>query len=265
LEEGIEGLAHISEFSWIKKIQKPSEVLSIGDEVECMILGYDLQAGRVSLGLKQVTANPWDDIEGKYPAGTRLARKVVKITNAGAFVNLEEGIDGFLHGDDISWTKKVRHPGSELSVGQEVEVIVLELDRETHNIRLGIKQLSEDPWQSFAGTYKPGSFVEGEVSSITEFGIFVKVPGGIEGLIHKTNLTETREENPDEALKKYKAGDRIKAVVLELQPDKQKVAFSIRDYQKKVQRDELSRYMAAEESSDSKYTLGDFLKSKGNN
>jgi small subunit ribosomal protein S1 len=264
LEEGIEGLAHISEFSWIKKIQKPGEVLSIGDEVECMILGYDLQAGRVSLGLKQVTANPWDNIEEKYPVGTRLVRKVIKVTNAGAFVNLEDGIDGFLHGDDISWTKKVRHPGSELSVGQEVEVIVLELDGETHNIRLGIKQLSEDPWQSFAGAYKPGSFVEGEVSSITEFGIFVKVPGGIEGLIHKTNLTENREENPDEALKKYKAGDRIKAVVLELQPDKQKVAFSIRDYQKKVQRDELSRYMAAEESSDSKYTLGDFLKSKGN-
>jgi small subunit ribosomal protein S1 len=265
LEEGIEGLAHVSEFSWVRKIQKPGEVLSIGDEVECMILGYDLQAGRVSLGLKQVTANPWNDIEEKYPVGTRLSRKVVKITNAGAFINLEEGIDGFLHGDDISWTKKVKHPGSELSVGQDVEVMVIGIDQENHNIRLGIKQLSEDPWQSFADTYKPGSLVEGEVSSITEFGIFVKVPGGIEGLIHKSNLPENREENPDEALKKYQVGDKIKAVVLELQPEKQKVAFSIRDYQKKVQRDELSRYMAAEESEDSTYTLGDFLKSKGTN
>jgi small subunit ribosomal protein S1 len=262
LEEGIEGLAHISEFSWVKKIQKPEEVINIGDETECMILGYDLQAGRVSLGLKQVTTNPWNDIDEKYPIGTRLTRKVVKITNAGAFIELEEGIDGFLHGDDISWTKKVKHPGSELQVGQEVEIMVIGIDRESRSVRLGIKQLSEDPWQSFAETYKPGTLVEGEVSSITDFGIFVKVPGGIEGLIHKSNLPENRDENPDDAIKKYHVGDKIKAVVLELQPDKQKVAFSIRDYQKKVQRDEISRYMAAEESDGSTFTLGDFLKSK---
>jgi small subunit ribosomal protein S1 len=227
-----------------------------------MILGYDLQAGRLSLGLKQVTANPWTDIDTRYPVGTRLIRKVVKITNAGAFVDLEEGIDGFLHGDDISWTKKIKHPGSELSVGQEIEVMVISVDPATRNIRLGIKQLTEDPWQSFADTYKPGALVEGEVSSITDFGIFVRVPGGIEGLIHKSNLPENRDENPDELLKKHHVGDKIKAVVLELQPEKQKVAFSIRDYQKKVQRDELSRYMAAEESDDSTFTLGDFLKSK---
>jgi small subunit ribosomal protein S1 len=263
LEEGIEGLAHISEFSWVKKIQKPEEILKPNDEVECMILGYDLQAGRVSLGLKQVNANPWNDVDEKYPVGTRLTRKVVKITNAGAFIELEEGIDGFLHGDDISWTKKIKHPGSELEAGQEIEIMVIAVDRESRSIKLGIKQLSEDPWQSFSETYKPGTMVEGEISSITDFGVFVKVPGGIEGLIHKTNLTETREENPDEALKKYHVGDKIKAVVLEIQPDKQKVAFSIRDYQKKVQRDELSRYMAAEESDDSTFTLGDFLKSKG--
>jgi len=262
LEEGIEGLAHISEFSWVKKIQKPQDLVKPNDVVECMILGYDLQAGRVSLGLKQVTANPWEDIEERYPVGTRLSRKVVKITNAGAFVQLEEGIDGFLHIDDLSWTKKVKHPGSELTVGQEVEVMVTSLDKESRNIRLGIKQLSEDPWKNFGESYRPGSPVEGEVSSVTDFGIFVRVPGGIEGLIHKTNLTENREENPDDALKKYKVGDKIKAVVLEVQSDKQKLAFSIRDYQKKVQRDELSRYMAEEELGGSTFTLGDFLKSK---
>jgi small subunit ribosomal protein S1 len=265
IEEGIEGLAHISEFSWVKKIQKPSEVVSIGDEVECMILGYDLQAGRVSLGLKQVTTNPWSAVDEKYPTGTRLTRKVVKLTNVGAFIQLEEGIDGFLHGDDISWTKKVKHPGSEIQVGQDVEIMVIGIDRENRNIKLGIKQLSDDPWQSFAAAYKPSSLVEGEVSSVTDFGIFVKVPGGIEGLIHKSNLSENREENPDEAIKRFHVGDKVKAVILELQPDKQKVAFSIRDYQKKVQRDEISRYMAAEESDDSTYTLGDFLKSKGTN
>ncbi|MDR2477180.1 MAG: 30S ribosomal protein S1 [Treponema sp.] len=263
LEEGIEGLAHISEFSWVKKIQKPQEMVKSGDIVECMVLGYDLQAGRVSLGLKQVTANPWDGVEERYPVGTRLTRRVVKITNAGAFIQLEEGIDGFLHGDDISWTKKVKHPGSELSAGQEIEVMVIAVDRESRNVKLGIKQLTEDPWQSFGATYRPGSPVEGEVASVTDFGIFVRIPGGIEGLIHKTNLTENREENPDEALKKFKVGDKIKAVVLEIQSDRQKVAFSIRDYQKKVQREEISRYMAGEESGDSTFTLGDFLKSKG--
>jgi small subunit ribosomal protein S1 len=264
LEEGIEGLAHISEFSWVKKIQKSEDLLHIGDEVECMILGYDIQAGRVSLGLKQVTANPWEGIDEKYPVGTRLTRKIVKITNAGAFIELEEGIDGFLHGDDISWTRKIKHIGSEFQAGQEVEIMVIAVDKEGRNIRLGVKQLSEDPWQSFAETYKPGSPVEGEVASVTDFGIFVKVPGGgIEGLIHKSNLSENRDDNPDEVLKKFQVGDKIKAVVLEIQPAKQKVAFSIRDYQKKVQRDEISRYMAAEESDDSTFTLGDALKSKG--
>jgi small subunit ribosomal protein S1 len=262
LEEGIEGLAHISEFSWVKKIQKPGEVLSIGDEVECMVLGYDLQAGRVSLGLKQVSPNPWTSAVEKYPLGTRLTRKIIKITNAGAFIELEDGIDGFLHGDDISWTKKVKHPGSEFTVGQEIEVMVIGIDPDNRNIRLGVKQLAEDPWKSFAETYKQGSQVEGEVSSVTEFGVFVKVPGGIEGLIHKTNLPENRDETPEDALKRYKPGDKIKAVVLELQPEKQKAAFSIKDYQRKVQRDEISRYMAEEESDGSTFTLGDFFKPK---
>ncbi|HOJ98210.1 MAG TPA: 30S ribosomal protein S1 [Termitinemataceae bacterium] len=262
LEEGIEGLAHISEFSWVRKIQRPDEMLKIGDEVDCMILGYDLQAGRVSLGLKQVTANPWDTITERYPVGTRLRRKVVKLTNAGAFVQLEEGIDGFLHVDDLSWTKKIKHPGSELQVGQEIEVMVIACDPENRHIRLGVKQLTEDPWTSFAAAYKVGSPIEGEVSSVTDFGIFVRVAGGIEGLIHKTNLTENKDENPDEVLKKYKVGDPIKAVVIEIQPEKQKVAFSIRDYHRKMQREEISQYMAAEESESATFTLGDFLKSR---
>ena len=140
--------------------------------------------------------------------------------------------------------------------------MVIGIDKENRNIRLGVKQLSEDPWKTFADAYKPGTQVEGEVSSVTDFGIFVRVPGGIEGLIHKSNLTENRDETPEDALKKYHEGDKVKAVILEVQPDKQKVAFSIRDYKKKVQQEELSRYMSADESHDSKYTLGDFLKSK---
>jgi small subunit ribosomal protein S1 len=261
LEEGIEGLAHISEFSWLKKVQKPQDMLKMSDLVECMILGYDLQAGRVSLGLKQVQENPWDTIEEKYPVGARIKRKVVKVTNAGAFIELEEGIDGFLHTDDISWTRKTKTTG--LSSGQEIEVMVVSIDADNRNIKLGIKQLSADPWKEFNENYRIGSPVEGEVASVTDFGLFLRIPGGIEGLIHKTNLVENREEDPDEALKKYKTGDKLKAIVLEIQSDKQKVAFSIRDYQKKVQREEISRYMTTgEESSDSTYTLGAILKSK---
>jgi len=261
LEEGIEGLAHISEFSWVKKIQKPSDLLKPNDIVECMILGYDLQAGRVSLGLKQVQDNPWDSVEEKFPVGKRLKRKVVKITNAGAFIELDDGLDGFLHMDDISWTRKGKGQ-SGLSVGNEIEVMIISVDAENRNIKLGIKQLSEDPWKEFLENHRSGSPVEGEVVSITDFGVFLRIPGGIEGLIHKTNLVENREEDTDEALKKVKVGDKLKAVVLEIQSDKQKVAFSLRDYQKKIQRDEMSRYMVREESSDSTYTLGSVLKSK---
>lgn len=263
LQEGIEGLAHISEFSWVKKINKPEDMVKIGDELECMILGYDIQAGRVSLGLKQVIENPWDSILAKYAPGTKLTRKVVKLTNAGAFLQLEDGIDGFLHVDDISWTKKVKHPGSELTVDQDIDVVVLEVDPDNHRIRLGVKQLSDDPWQSFANKYSHGAQIEGEVTSITDFGIFLRVEGGIEGLINKQNLLESREEQYEDAVKKYAVGDKIKVVVAEISPEKQKVAFSIKDYKKKVQREEISRYMSSEEEKESgAYTLGDFLKNK---
>lgn len=265
LEEGIEGLAHISEFSWVKKINKPEDMVKIGDEIECMILGYDIQAGRVSLGIKQVTENPWEGLATKYPVGTKLTRKIVKVTNAGAFVQLEEGIDGFLHVDDLSWTKKVKHPGSELSVDQEIEVMIIENDPESRRIRLGVRQLSDDPWKAFADLNKPGTYVEGEITSITDFGIFIRVTGGIEGLINKQNLTESREETYEDAVKKYTVGDTIKVVVVEVSPEKQKVAFSIKDYKKKVQREEISRYMSTEEEKDdSAYTLGDMLKNKNN-
>lgn len=265
LEEGIEGLAHISEFSWVKKINKPEDMVKIGDEVECMILGYDIQAGRVSLGLKQVTDNPWEGLVGKYPVGTRLTRKIVKVTNAGAFVELEDGIDGFLHIDDLSWTKKVKHPGSELAVDQEIEVQVIENDPESRRIRVGVKQLSDDPWQAFAAANQPGTSVEGEITSITDFGVFLKVAGGIEGLINKQNLTESREETFEDAVKKYNVGDKIKVIVVEVSPERQKVAFSIKDYKKKVQREEISRYISSEEEKEeSAYTLGDFLKNKSN-
>ena len=263
LEKGIEGLVHISEFSWTKKVNKPGDMVNVGDEVEVMILGYDIQNGRVSLGLKQTQANPWDSIAERYAVGTKIKGKVVKVTNIGAFVALEDGIDGFLHADDISWTKKIKHPGSELSVNQEIEAVVIECNPEEHKIKIGMKQLTDDPWKAFAEEYKPGSTLEGEITSITEFGLFVKAPNGIEGLVNKANLSEDKETPFEEAIAKYKVGDKINVFVVDVNTEKEKVAFSVREYKRKQQRDEISQYMSSNsDDDDGAYTLGDLLNTK---
>ena len=260
LEEGIEGLAHISEFSWTKKINKPSDMVEVGKEVECMVLGYDIQNGRVSLGLKQVTENPWETISEKYAEGTKLTRKVVKITNAGAFIELEEGIDGFLHADDYSWTKKVKNLGSELEVGKEIDVIVTECNPNAHRIRLGVKQLTEDPWAAFASTYKSGSTLEVEITAINDTGIFVKVPGDIEGLINKANVSDSRDESYEEAIAKYNVGDKINVYVVDVKPGRQQIKLSIKEFKKKMQREEISQYMSSnDDAGDSAYTLGSVI------
>ncbi len=263
LEEGIEGLVHISEFSWTKKINKPGDMVSVGQEVEAMILGYDIQAGRVSLGFKQATDNPWDSISEKYAVGTKIKGKIVKITNIGAFIALDDGIDAFLHADDISWTKKVKHPGSELTVDQEVEAIVIECDVDNHRVKVGIKQLTDNPWKAFAEEYKPGSTLEGEITSITEFGLFVKAPNGIEGLVNKANISDDKDVPFEEAIAKFNVGDKINVFVVDVKVEKEQVAFSIREYKRKQQRDEISQYMSSSnDSDDGAYTLGDMIKSK---
>ena len=263
LEKGIEGLVHISEFSWTKKVNKPGDMVNVGDEVEVMILGYDIQNGRVSLGLKQTQANPWDSIAERYAVGTKIKGKVVKVTNIGAFVALEDGIDGFLHADDISWTKKIKHPGSELTVGQEIEAVVIECNPEEHKIKIGMKQVTANPWKEFADQYKPGSTLEGEITSITEFGLFVKAPNGIEGLVNKANLSEEKDVPFEEAIAKYKVGDKINVFVVDVNTEKEKVAFSVREYKRKQQRDEISQYMSSNnDDDDGAYTLGDLLNTK---
>ena len=265
LEKGIEGLVHISEFSWTKKINKPGDMVNVGDEVEVMILGYDIQNGRVSLGLKQTQANPWDSIAERYAVGTKVSGKVVKVTNIGAFVQLEDGIDGFLHADDISWTKKIKHPGSELSVNQEIEAVVIECNPEEHKIKIGMKQVTANPWKEFAEQYKPGSTLEGEITSITEFGLFVKAPNGIEGLVNKANLSEEKDVPFEEAVAKYKVGDKINVYVVDVNTEKEKVAFSVREFKRKQQRDEISQYMSNNDNDDDgAYTLGDLLNTKKN-
>ena len=264
LEKGIEGLVHISEFSWTKKVNKPGDMVTVGQEVEAMILGYDIQNGRVSLGLKQTQDNPWDTIAEKYPVGTKITGKVVKITNIGAFVSLEDGIDAFLHADDISWTKKVKHPGSELTVDKDIDSVVIECDPEAHKIKVGIKQLTDDPWKAFAEEYSVGSTVEGEITSITDFGLFVKAPNGIEGLVNKANLSDDKDVPFEEAVAKYNVGDKINVFVVDINTEKEKVAFSVREYKRKQQRDEMSQYLDSGKDDEGAYTLGDMLKSQKN-
>lgn len=261
LEPGIEGLAHISEFSWVKRVKKPEEMLKIGDTVECMILGYDLDQQKVSLGLRQVHENPWTTIDARYPVGMKLSKKVVKITGSGAFLELEEGIDGFLPADELSWTKKVRNAGSELQLGSEVEVMVIENQPNDRSIRLSVKRLSEDPWKAFSANYKIGSVFEGTVSSITDFGVFVKAPGNIEGLVNKTNLSSNEDEDFESAVKKYEPGSKIRVVITELNPGKQKLSLSVKDLERKQLQAEMSRFMD-EGSSGEGFTLGDLIKEK---
>ena len=263
IEPGIEGLAHISELSWVKKIKHPKEVLSIGDEVETMILGYDMDERRVSLGLKQVLPNPWDEIENTYPVGTKLTRTIKNVTNAGAFVELEEGIDGFLHVDDYSWTQKVQSAHAVFKPGDELEVTVIRVDPEARRIRLGIKQLSDDPWEQLKATYPKGSIIEGEVSNVADFGVFVKVMGDIEGLIFKNQLSPDREADPDEMLTQFKVGDKVRAAVSEINPGRQKLGLSIRELKYREERQEIERYMDSGNDDDGgseTFTLADALK-----
>lgn len=263
IEEGIEGLAHISELSWVKRIKHPKEILQVGDEVEAKILAYDIQNGRISLGVKQVYPNPWDTIADRYPAGSRFKRTVKKVTNAGAFIELENGIDGFLHSDDISWTKKVKKPSSILNEGDEIEVVVLSCDKENKRIRLGIKQLTTDPWQELSQLFPKGSVLEGEIVNITDFGIFLKVQGDIEGLISKSNILGPDEEKDENILVRFSVGQKIKATVIDINIREKKLSLSIREYQKNLQRKELSKYIHDDEEDSATFTLGDMLKKKG--
>ena len=261
IEPGIEGLAHISELSWVKKIRHPKELLKETDIVEAKILAYDIQQSKLSLGLKQVLPNPWDDIERRYPEGMRLKRRVKNLTNFGAFLELEEGIDGLLHLDDLSWTKKPKHPSAVVKVDDEIEVMVIELDKENRKIKLGVKQLTEDPWRSLAKAFPRGSVVEGQITGITDFGFFVKVQGDIEGLINKSNLFDPAVETLEEVLARYKVGNTVRANVVELSAEKQKLGLSLREYNRKLQQETMVHYIH-DDSSGEKATFAELLKDK---
>ena len=260
IEEGIEGLLHISDMSWVKKIGHPREILRTGDEVQVKLLAYDLERGKLSLGLKHVLPNPWDTAEERYPPGKVVKGVVRNTTSYGAFVELEEGIDGLLHIDDMSWTKKVRNPASVVQVNQELEVAVVEFDNQARRIRLGLKQLSDDPWAALARAFKRGSVIEGEVTSKTDFGVFVRVQGGVEGLVANNQVGDT-DDDTERARASIEPGQKLKAVVSDINPDKQRLSLSLRAFRKQEERQELVKYIHDDEQPD-KVSLGDILKEK---
>ncbi len=268
IEPGIEGLAHVSELSWTKKINNPKDILNIGDVVSAKILGYDLDKKRVSLGLKQLQENPWDTITERYPLGKVLKAPVVKVTNSGAFIELEDGIDGFLHIDDVSWTKKIKNMDQFCKVGDVLEVSISKVEPEHRRIRLSVKALGGNPWQTLKKDYPKGSLITGTITSVTDFGVFVKVIGDIEGLISKFNLVGPDEEYKDEVLESYKSkiGEPVTAMVVDINPQTQKLNLSIKEMIRKSQESEMAKYMADDKEEEDTYNpFADMLKGKTEN
>ena len=224
LEPGIEGLVHISEMSWTKRINHPGELLNIGDEIEVAILGIDKGRQKLSLGMKQTQENPWDKVMERHPEGTLVDGKVRNLTNYGAFIELEEGIDGLLHVSDMSWTRKINHPNELLERGQNVKCKVLSVDHARRRIALGVKQLEDDPWaQDIPNKYQPGQIIIGTVSKITTFGVFVGLEDGLEGLLHISELADEKVENPEEVVK---LGDEIEVKILRVDTEDRKIGLS---------------------------------------
>ena len=227
IEPGIEGLIHVSEMSWVKNITDPSEIVKKGDEVEAIVLSVQKEEGKISLGLKQAEHNPWDDVERKYPIGSSVKAEIRSLTNYGAFVELEPGVEGLIHISDLSWIKKVSHPSEVLKKGDIVDAVILSVDKESKKITLGVKQLSSNPWESIEKTMPVGMLVKGKVSKITAFGAFVELDSGIEGLIHVTELSDQAFGKVEDIVAK---GDEVTAKVIKLDPEHKKIALSIKEY-----------------------------------
>jgi small subunit ribosomal protein S1 len=222
---GIDGLLHVTDISW-RRISHPTEILSVGQSIKVMVTKFDQATKRVSLGMKQLESNPWQDAANKYAVGTKLSGKITNITDYGAFVELEPGIEGLVHVSEISWVKKSAHPSKLVSVSQEVNVVVLDIDVSKHRISLGMKQCEENPWAAYADKVKVGDIIEGEIRNITDFGLFVGLEGDIDGLIHHSDLSWT--ESGDTAIKNYKKGEMIKAKILAIDIEKERISLGVK-------------------------------------
>ena len=265
IEPGIEGLAHVSELSWTKKVTNPKELYNIGDVVSAQILGYDLDKKRVSLGIKQLLPNPWDTVAEEFPVGKVFQGKVAKLTNAGAYIELGNGIDGFLHIEDVAWNRKFNHMNQFCKAGDVIEVKVKSVDPENRRIRLTIKDISGNPWDNFRKSYPRNTNVTGTISSVTDFGVFVKLPGDIEGLVSKFNLGSPDEDYSDSLLESYKAriGEPLTVTVLDVNPQTQKINLSEKESIRKKQASDYAQYMEGkEEDIDTYNPFAEILKDK---
>ena len=240
LQEGIEGLIHVSEMSWTRKVRHPSKVVSVGESVEAVVLDIKPDARRISLGMKQAAPNPWDVIAEKYPVGTTIEGKIKNITDLGIFIGIDEGIDGLVHISDISWTKRIKHPSELYKKGDTVQAIVLDIEKENERFSLGIKQIQEDPWKTVAQRYKVGSEINGTITNVTDFGIFVEIEEGIEGLVHVSEISKEKIKTP---VGRYNIGDMITARVMTINSDERRIGLSVKRLEMEGEQGLLSDYV----------------------
>ena len=254
LEQGVEGLVHVSEMSWTKRVKHPSKLVNQGDAVEAVVLDIDPKAKRISLGMKQIEANPWTLLEDKYPIGTTIRGEVRNVTDFGIFVGVEEGIDGLVHVSDISWTERIKHPGEKFKKGDVVEAVVLNIDVENERFSLGVKQANPDPWTTLAERHPVGSKAKGKVTKVTDFGAFVELEPGIEGLVHVSEMKDERVENPRDVVKE---GDEIDVKVIDMDLQERKVALSIKALNRDGGEDDYREYLRKQ--GDGRARLGDLM------
>jgi len=255
LEKGVEGLVHVSEMAWTKKPRHPSKMVQVGEDVEVVVLNVDKDQKRISLGMKQLKPNPWDVIAERYPEGTKIEGKIRNVTDFGIFVGIDEGIDGLVHISDISWTQRIKHPDELFKKGQTVQAVVLNIDKENERFSLGIKQMHEDPWETIPDRYPPGAKVKGKVTSVTDFGVFLEIEDGIEGMIHVSELSRERVNSPADFTQ---VGAELDAMVLKVNKKDKKIALSIKSLERAGDYDQVKGYMHSQEVVAS--NLGDLLK-----
>jgi small subunit ribosomal protein S1 len=255
LEEGVEGLIHISEMTWSKKPRHPSKLVAVGDEVEVMVLNIETETKRISLGMKQLHPNPWDLVSENYPVGSIIEGKIKNITDFGIFIGIEEGIDGLIHVSDLSWTERIKHPTEKYAKGDTIQAVVLKIDRENERFSLGIKQLEPDPWQAALNNYPGGAIVEGNITNVTDFGIFVQLEEGVEGLVHVSEISKEKITTP---VGMYNVGDTIQVKVINVSSKDRKIGLSIKALDEDTAEDSLQDYQKKQSGGPS--TIGDLIK-----